>query len=140
MQERQQIENERQELLKRRNLTDEEIMKEKQFDVRHIDRENKAKWKFLQKYYHKGAFYMDTSSVKTGADVRAKDYSAPTAEDKIDKERLPQIMQVKNFGKKGRTKYTHLVDQDTTMQKNKRIDYRLDNRIVSSFYAKRQKI
>ena len=58
-------------------------------------------------------------------DVRAKDYAAePTLEGRIDKEKLPELLQVKNFGNRDRTKYTHLLDQDTTIdkQRKKRID------------------
>lgn len=47
-------------------------------------------------------------------DVFRRDFSQPTLEDHFDKTILPKVMQVKNFGRSGRTKYTHLVDQDTT--------------------------
>ena len=43
-----------------------------------------------------------------------RDVTSATLEDKFDKTVLPKVMQVKNFGRSGRTKYTHLVDQDTT--------------------------
>ena len=68
-----------------------------------------------QKYYHKGAFYMDEDST-TKADVRKRSFNEPTLEDKFDRESLPKIMQVKKFGMRGQTKYTHLLDQDTSKQ------------------------
>merc|ERR1712117_1007564 len=69
----------------------------------------KGKYKFMQKYYHRGAFYLDDEE-----NVLKRDVSHATLEDKFDKSILPKVMQVKNFGRSGRTKYTHLVDQDTT--------------------------
>lgn len=62
----------------------------------------KKQLKFMQKYYHKGAFYMDDSSVRDKEDVRKRDASEATLEDKFNKEMLPQVMQVKNFGRAGR--------------------------------------
>lgn len=64
---------------------------------------------FLQKYHHKGAFYADDEV------LQRYDYNAPTeGESHRDVSSLPKIMQVRNFGKMGRTKYTHLKDQDTS--------------------------
>ncbi|KAI5754160.1 hypothetical protein M8J77_006305 [Diaphorina citri] len=47
-------------------------------------------------------------------DILKRDFSSATLDDHFDKTVLPKVMQVKNFGRSGRTKYSHLVDQDTT--------------------------
>lgn len=130
---------EKAEVMRRRGLTDEErVAEDKAEGLLNGDDEGdgKAKWKFMQKYFHKGAFYMDEDSIKDKDDVRIKNYAKEgTLEDNIDKEKLPEVLQVKNFGKRSRTKYTHLLDQDTTfsMKTNKRTDVRKDDRMMSKF-------
>ena len=47
-------------------------------------------------------------------EVYKRNVDQPTLEDHVDKQLLPKVMQVKKFGFAGRTKYTHLKDQDTT--------------------------
>lgn len=133
--EREAMIREQEEVRRRREMTDEQRAEEdrKLGISREHTKEEKPKWKFLQKYYHKGAFFMDNSSIRNTEDVRLKDYSAPTLEDRVDKEKLPQVLQVKNFGKRGRTKYTHLLDQDTTVQSNKRVDVRPDRKVMDSY-------
>lgn len=78
----------------------------------------KKKWKFLQKYWHRGAFFQgeDEDGASVLGDTMHRDYNAPTGEDKFDKEMLPKIMQVRNFGRRGRTKWTHLLAEDTSAQ------------------------
>lgn len=129
---------EKTELLRRRNMTDEERLEEDRQSGRLDDKAEKPKRNFMQKYYHKGVFYMDSTSLKNEDDVRNKDYAAaPTQWDKINVENLPAVLQVKNFGKRGRTKYTHLLDQDTTVREKKRMDVRPDDRIMSKYLDKR---
>lgn len=108
---------EKEEVEKVRNMTEEER--------REWERKNpkpaapaKQKWRFMQKYYHKGAFFqseVDDVAATAGSDnIFARDFSAPTGEDKMNKTILPKVMQVKHFGRSGRTKWTHLVNEDTT--------------------------
>ncbi|KAL0382248.1 UNVERIFIED_CONTAM: Microfibrillar-associated protein 1 [Sesamum calycinum] len=108
---------EKEEIEKVRNMTEEER--------REWERKNpkptapaKQKWRFMQKYYHKGAFFQTNADDHAGTagaeNIYTRDFSAPTGEDKMDKTILPKVMQVKHFGRSGRTKWTHLVNEDTT--------------------------
>lgn len=106
---------EKAEVERRRNLTDAQRAAEDAALGVNQPKE-KAKWRFMQKYYHKGAFYMDDESIREATDVRLRAADAATGEDKFDIASLPKVMQVKagKFGRAGQTKYTHLLDQDTT--------------------------
>ena len=98
------------ELDKVRNMTEEERRLWQRMNPKHLtNKAEKGKYRFLQKYYHRGAFYLDNEDT-----TLKQDFSKPTLEDHFDKSILPKVMQVKNFGRSGRTKYTHLLDQDTT--------------------------
>ena len=61
---------------------------------------SKEKWKFLQKYWHKGAFFQESSDNPYAQDkvdnVYKRDYSGATGEDKMDKSVLPKVMQVRS--------------------------------------------
>ncbi|OSD05719.1 hypothetical protein PYCCODRAFT_1384706 [Trametes coccinea BRFM310] len=100
---------EREEIERRRALPEEQRLKE---DLERAEQSRKEKpkgqQKFLQKYWHKGAFHQDDEV------LRKHDYTEAT-ESTVDVSLLPKVMQVRNFGKRGRTKYTHLLDQDTTV-------------------------
>ncbi len=107
--ERERWDREKEEIDRIRNMTEEERRK--------LDAEKQAQWedtaksqyKFLQKYYHKGAFYQEEHK-----DLLERDYAQPTGTDRNDKDVLPEFMQVRNFGKKGRGKWKHLTAEDTT--------------------------
>lgn len=99
---------ERAEIERRRALPEAQRLAE---DLAHAqssrDAKPKGAQKFLQKYWHKGAFHQDAEI------LQRHDFTEATAST-VDVSMLPKVMQVRNFGKRSRTKYTHLVDQDTT--------------------------
>lgn len=71
---------------------------------------------FLQKYYKMGPFFLERGDDgRFVEDVYNRDYNQGTNEDVINRKVLPTPMQVRRgeFGKAGRSKYTHLAKEDT---------------------------
>ncbi|KAG9289250.1 hypothetical protein G9A89_007495 [Geosiphon pyriformis] len=108
--EREAREKEQEEIEHRRNMNEQQRLKE---DLERVKKQReekpKGKYKFLQKYYHKGSFYLDPNDL-----LYKRDYTEATPDEAAHKEMLPKVMQVKNFGRAGQTKWTHLADQDTS--------------------------
>ncbi|KAI4836531.1 micro-fibrillar-associated protein [Plasmodium brasilianum] len=102
------------EIKERRKMTDKEIIEENK-KLPHKEKKKKKKMLFMQKYYHRGGFYQDLFE-EGKEEIYLRDYNEPVYEDRIDKENLPKVLQVRrgNFGKQGQTKYTHLLDNDTS--------------------------
>lgn len=124
--EREKDEAEKLEVERRRLLTDEERKKEdieyqRMLEKMGLSRE-RVKWNYMQKYFHKGAYYMDTEEKgMEKEEIFRRDIGAAVGVDKFNKELLPKAMQVRgaDFGKKGQSKWTHLTAEDTSMPKDK---------------------
>lgn len=126
---------EKKEIERRRNMTDAQ-RKEENLKLGSDDtlRNFKSKLNYLQKYYHKGAFFQDEAN-NNSEHIYNRDYNLPTWEDKVDRSNLPGIMNKRrgNLFKKGQTKYTHLTNEDTT---NFDPAYRVPDTIVKNLLKK----
>ncbi|KAH8898547.1 hypothetical protein GQ53DRAFT_742560 [Thozetella sp. PMI_491] len=104
------------EIERRRNLTEEERRAE---DEEHLakqkeEKEGRGKMAYMQKYFHKGAFYQDESKTE-GLDKRDI-MGTRFADDVRNRELLPKALQLRDMtklGRKGATKYRDLKSEDT---------------------------
>ncbi|KAJ5832557.1 microfibrillar-associated protein MfaP1 [Penicillium riverlandense] len=109
-------EKEREEIERRRNLTAEERDREDREFLANQQEEreaNRGQTGFMQRYFHKGAFFRDDQE-REGLDQR--NLMGRSFVDDVNRETLPQYMQVRDMtklGKKGRTRYRDLKSEDT---------------------------
>ena len=85
---------------------------------------------FMQKYYHKGAFFQVRTAwlgrLHKDMDILQRDYTESTA-DAVDKTQLPKVLQVRDFGKRSRSKWTYvaratgMADADTWRTRIRRV-------------------
>jgi len=127
-------EKEREEIERRRNMTAEEREAEDKayIEAQNEEREGKGKMGFMRRYHHKGAFFVgDEEQDEEVKAVMNRDLAGARYEDDTgDKGLLPEYMRIRDMtrlGKKGRTKYKDLKNEDTgrwgTNLGRKRRDY-----------------
>ncbi|EER12354.1 microfibril-associated protein, putative [Perkinsus marinus ATCC 50983] len=104
------------EILRRRELTDEQRAKEDaEIAKKYPQREHSKNFVFMQKYYHQGAYYQDLRN-EGKEELYLRDYQAPVSLWRLASTRLlkGQMLRRGQYGKIGQTKYTHLSAEDTT--------------------------
>lgn len=114
-------EREREEVERRRNMTAEEreAADKEYIAAQEEEKEGKGKMGYMQKYFHKGAFFNEDNE-DMDEDVREA-LNRDTAgrkfvDDTGDKSVLPEYMRIRDMtrlGKKGRTRYKDLKNEDT---------------------------
>ncbi|KAJ9619002.1 hypothetical protein H2203_008818 [Taxawa tesnikishii (nom. ined.)] len=111
-------EKEREEVERRRNLSvaEREAEDREHIEKQKAEREGKGQMGFMQKYYHKGAFFQGEGGEIEEAAKRRDIMGARYADDAANRELLPQYMQIRDMtklGRKGRTKYKDMKSEDT---------------------------
>lgn len=114
--------------LQRKQMTSEELI-----EMHQQNKKERGHMKFYQKYYHKGAFSIDESDKTT--ELLNRDYLTPTGDDLLDKTALPAEMMVRgdDLHKKGKSKWTHLSNEDTTT-----LEYRRTQALLAGEKPKRK--
>lgn len=142
-------EAERAEVERRRNLSAAEREAE---DRAHIDKQaeergERGQAQFMQKYFHKGAFFTDELK-ELGLDKR--NLMNARFEDQTNREVLPEYMQIRDMtklGKKGGTRYKDMRSEDTgrwgdfgdDRPRRGREEFGLDERFRSDGYRERER-
>lgn len=105
----------------RKHMSSEQLI-----EIHQQNQKEKGHMKFYQKYYHKGAFSIDES--EKAEELLNRDYLTPTGDDLLDKTALPKEMMVRgdDYNKRGKSKWTHLSNEDTTT-----VDYRRMQALLS---------
>jgi microfibrillar-associated protein 1 len=109
-------EKEHEEVERRRNLSKEERDAEDKIhlDKQKAEKDGKGQMGFMQKYYHKGAFF--TEDLEKGG-LANRDIMGGRYEDDVSmRDALPAYMQIRDMtklGKKGHTKYKDMKSEDT---------------------------